>query len=203
MGREAKGRIELDGRAAEATLLLEADVLVIRGALRRQWPRAGLSGWHAEGDDLVIGTPEGPLRAALGAKEAARWLRALDRPAPSLADKLGAGPARRVWLVGRAEEAELAAALSGALAAGPEEAALSLAEITSEAALAALLPVLPPHLPFWAVSVKGKDSPLPEARLRAALRGLGWRDTKTCAVSARMTATRFHPPGATPQPQGA
>jgi hypothetical protein len=45
----------------------------------------------------------------------------------------------------------------------------------------------------WIVYTKGKDAPLGESAVRAALRERGYRDTKVAAVSATRTALRFTP----------
>jgi hypothetical protein len=46
-------------------------------------------------------------------------------------------------------------------------------------------------LPLWAVYPKGMAANPGEAAIRSALRSAGWMDNKTCAVSARLTATRY------------
>lgn len=194
MGREATGHLRFGGAEGAGKLLLEAEVLILRGAVRAQLPRTALTGWRAEGDRLVIETPEGAIVADLPAGEAARWLAALARPAPGLAAKLGIGPESPVWLVLPATDPALIDAI-GPHAAAPDLARLALAELSGPPALEAALAALQARpLPFWAVTVKGPASPLPEARARLAFRDLGWRDAKSCAVSPRLSATRWHPP---------
>jgi hypothetical protein len=73
------------------------------------------------------------------------------------------------------------------------EATILVAEIIDEVALERLVQALPDlagrHV--WCVNAKGPRPLLPEARIRAALRAAGWIDSKTTAVSAAMSATRY------------
>lgn len=192
MGREARCELSLAGQTGQGQMLLEADVLILRGAVRRQLPRTGLGVAVADGETLVIPTPEGPLRAALGAAEAARWVKALARAAPGLAEKLGLGPDKRAHLLTAVTDPDLIRALEGHITASPSEAAFDLAEVTSEEVLQEIVSRLSAR-PVWMVTVKGKASPLPEDRVRAVMRAMGQIDSKSCAVSAVMTATRFAP----------
>ena len=68
-----------------------------------------------------------------------------------------------------------------------------VAEVLDAAALLRLVAALPQLAgrPVWCVNAKGARPVLPEARIRAALRGAGWIDSKTTAVSAAVSATRY------------
>ena len=94
MGREASGEIRFAGKAGPGRLLLEAEALILRGTVRAQIARGAIRGFDVAGDTLRIETEAGPVEADLGAREAAAWLRALAKPPPSLADKLGIAPDR-------------------------------------------------------------------------------------------------------------
>lgn len=206
MGREATGEISFGGQSGPGKLLLEAEEVIARGTLRLRLPRSALTGWQADQDGavLVLNTAQGALRARLRAREVAAWLKALDRPAPGLAQKLGIAPDRRAWVIGPVTDAALAAALEGAKSDSPASATLALAELTDEAALGAALAALEgTRLPFWAIAPKGPSSPLPDATLRARMRAAGWTDSKSCAVSDRMTATRYHRRADPPHAAGA
>jgi hypothetical protein len=50
-----------------------------------------------------------------------------------------------------------------------------------------------PALPVWTIYPKGKNVTFGDTAIRAAMREAGFRDTKVCAVSDRLTATRHHP----------
>ncbi|MCX7889866.1 MAG: hypothetical protein N2422_09100 [Rhodobacteraceae bacterium] len=192
MGRESEAEARFRGASGRVLALLEPDEVILRRAIRARIPRATLAGWRAAGAELVLETPEGPLVLVLGEAEAAAWARALDRPAPRLADKLGIGPAAPAFVAGDAADPALAAALEGARAAAPEAAAAILAVIADAAGLAAALALAAAHpaLPVWCVHPKGRV-PVGEAAVRAAFRGMGWIDSKSCAVSARLSATRY------------
>lgn len=198
MGREAQGMVQFRGQSGAGKLLLEAEGLILRGALRGRIARAEIGAAAVEGEDLVIATPEGPLRLTLGAKEAGLWLKALARPLPSLADKMGLSPSRPALALTPLSDAALLAAVQGCLTADPAAAAMMLAELPDRPAFDAILPRLT-GLPVWVVTVKGKASALSDDALRPVLRGLGFIDSKSCAVSERMTATRYAPKGASPQ----
>ena len=193
MGREAAGEMRFDGKAGPGKLLLEAEGLILRGAVRMQIAREAITGFAVEDDVLRIETDRGPLEATLGAREAAAWLRALAKPPPSLADKLGIGTGRAVLRLGPVTDAALLAALARA---GDGPPVLAIAEVESLPALETALAAMSAHpgLPLWTVTPKGADSPLPEITLRVRMRAAGWRDAKSCAVSPRMTACRWHPP---------
>jgi hypothetical protein len=49
-----------------------------------------------------------------------------------------------------------------------------------------------PTMPLWCVYEKGSAAQLGDAAIRDYLRGSGYIDTKACAVSAQLTATRYH-----------
>jgi hypothetical protein len=190
MGREAEAEVRFGGAAARARLLLEADALILRGGLKARLPRASLGSAMARDGVLRIETAEGVLEADLGAAAEA-WAKAVATPPPGLADKLGLRADRRVVVLGALTGPELLAAVDPwrAEAAG---AAMALAELPDAATFGAVWPVAEAlALPFWGVTRKGKGAAFPEADLRAALRAAGWIDSKTCAVSADWTATRF------------
>lgn len=192
MGREARAEVTLGESAGAARLHLDSQDLVLSGAVRARLPRASLRAVRAENGILHAETDRGPLAAALGPLAPA-WAKAILTPPPDLARKLGLGPDRRGWLLWPATDVELAAAIAAHPAAGPEAAACILAELADAAAAARALDRLSdlPPLPFWGVTRKGPASPFGEDALRALLRGAGWIDSKTCAVSARWSATRY------------
>ncbi|GAB1480128.1 hypothetical protein MASR2M74_27010 [Paracoccaceae bacterium] len=193
MGREVTGEIRFAGAAGPGKLLLEPGTLILRGAVRAQIARETIRGFSVAGETLRIDTDAGPVEADIGAQVAAVWVRALAKAPPTLAEKLGIGPDRAVLRLGAVTDAALLAALAHA---GDGSPSLALTEVESPAALADALATMAAHpgLPLWTVTPKGAGSPLPEAVLRAQMRRAGWRDTKSCAVSPRMTACRWHPP---------
>ncbi len=193
MGREAEATVHWRGQIGVCRVLLEASQVILRGDLRGQISRSGIAGLTLDGDDLRINTGDGPLILTLGADTAARWAAALAKPAPSLAQKLGLGPDKRVFATGRVSDPELANALDGAVAETDRNAALLLAVLAMpkdiEAALA--LAQRNPSLPIWCVYPKGSGTPVGDVQVRTAFRAGGFIDTKACAVSGTLTATRY------------
>lgn len=190
MGRESDAWLTYGGASGAGKLLLESTEIILRGAVRARIPRSAIVGFAQEGDDLVIQTPRGALRAGLAPKHAARRVAALAKPIPTLAAKLGVSPETPIRLLGDVTDADLQAALSGGVS---PTATTLLAELNDATQLDAALHALadPGLTAFWGVTVKGKAAPLPEASLRSRLRDAGFTDTKSCAVSQIRSATRF------------
>lgn len=191
MGREAAARLTYGGTTGEGRALLESDELILRGAVKARLPRASLSNARVEGDDLTIDTPAGPLRLGLGAVEAGRWLTALAKPAPTLADKLGVKPGVTIWSRRVDADPALAAALAGATAASPDQAALGVAVVETADELEEVLARKGAGAaPLWLIYRKGAHA-FGDAAIRRRMRELGFVDSKSCAVSPAFTATRY------------
>lgn len=194
MGREAEGHAVWRGASGAVKAYLESDAIVLRGELRAKMRRDGLMGWRVEGEDLCLRSDGEPLVLTLRAKEAAAWVRALDKPLPSLAAKFGVSPTARGWRIGGLAPEEIAVALAGAEASGPQTAAMIVAVLTGPDDLAAALAAgQASGLRVWCVYGKGKGAAVGDATVRAAFRGAGWMDIKACAVSEAFTATLYRP----------
>ena len=89
----------------------------------------------------------------------ASWKTALQKPPPTLAQKLGVNPSAPVMVAGALSDALLIEAVSGATTGVAEDAASFLAEVRTAADLSAALALAhsAPHLPIWCVGVKGKS----------------------------------------------
>jgi hypothetical protein len=195
MGREAEGQAIWRGVSGAVKAALESDGIILRGEVRGKLPRTGLTGWRVEGEDLCLRSDGEPLVLTLGAKEAVAWVKALEKPLPSLAQKLGISAAERAWVIGGARPEELAVALAAREVPGPQGAAVVVAVLTGPGDLeAALAAGQESGLRVWCVHGKGKGAAVREAAVRAAFRGAGWMDIKTSAVSDGFTATLFRPP---------
>jgi hypothetical protein len=192
MGREAEGAIRYLGAEGAGRILIEGAEVILRGEVRAKIPREAIAAVRVEGDDLVLDTARGPVVATVGAGVAERLAQVLRKPVPTLAEKLvltGAARAGCLWPV---TDPVLLQALAERVVP-VAEATFLVAEIIDEAALERLVQALPDlagrHV--WCVNAKGPRPLLPEARIRAALRAAGWIDSKTTAVSAAMSATRY------------
>ncbi|MBB6250474.1 hypothetical protein [Nitrospirillum iridis] len=195
MGLEAVCHCAWDGGAGEVKALLESRELILRGEARRTIPLAAVTSVTVDGDDLVVATPEGRWSLTLGAEPAARWARKMTTPPPTLAHKLGVGPATPALVIGPVDDPALMEALAGAVAATPADARIALAVVADQAALeraVAALGGLPPGAALWVVHGKGPKAAFGEAPVRAWMRTAGFKDTKISAVSATLSATRYN-----------
>lgn len=194
MGKEADIRAEVNDAAGEVRALLERDELILRGDIRRRFPRADLQDVRVSDGVLSFTGAGQPVRLHLG-DAAQTWYRAITTPPPSLRAKLGLDKGGKALLLGACDDAELAAALDGVVTEDGADAAVLVACITTPEDLAAAEAEQAryPHLPLWAVYPKGRNVSFGDGAIRETLRAHGFRDTKSCAVSARLTATRYHP----------
>lgn len=199
MGREAVARCAIGAQSEDVKALLESRELILRGAaLKRRYALADLQRPRVEGDALCFEAGAEAVALQLGAAEAARWLQRITTPPPTLAAKLGIGPESPAAVFGSVDDdAELAAALQGARCEDPQQASVLVAVVLTAEELAAALR-LHAGLPcrgLWLVHAKGgKSAALGDGAIREALRALGYKDTKSCAVSERLTATRYQRP---------
>ncbi|MDQ2653772.1 MAG: hypothetical protein M3Z20_12115 [Chloroflexota bacterium] len=194
MGKEADIRAEVGDAAGEVHALLARDELILRGEIRRRFPRTALQDVTVA-DGVLSFTGSGqPVRPHLG-DAAAMWHTAITTPPPSLRAKLGLNTGAKALLHGACDDADLSIALDGALTNNGTEAAMLVACITGPEDLAAaeVIQALYPGVPIWAVYSKGRNVPFGDSAIRETLRAHGFRDTRSCAVSARLTATRYNP----------
>ncbi len=195
MGREAEGHAVWRGASGVVKAYLESDGVILRGEVRGKLPRAGLMDWRVEGEDLCLRSGGEPLVLMLGAREAAAWGRALEKPVLSLAAKLGISDLARAWVIGGPRPEALALALAGCEANGPDSAAVVVAVLTGPGDVEAALAVgQATGLRVWCVHGKGKAAAVGDATVRAAFRGAGWVDIKASAVSEGFSATLYRPP---------
>lgn len=192
MGREAVTTATYDGRTDEAKALLESQGILLRAPFSLTIPRAGISGLNVEGEALTGQGPRGLFELGLGAIEAGKWKAALEKPLPTLADKLGLKPGVTVWTAGDLSGPELGAALADAERAGPEVASLLVVHASDAEALSAALEASAGSAaPLWVIHGKGKAAAFGEGPVRALMRERGFIDTKVSAVSAALSATRY------------
>jgi hypothetical protein len=195
MGREAEGHAVWRGQSGAVKAYLESDGIILRGEVRGKLPRAGLMDWRVDGEDLCLRSDGEPLVLTLGAKEAAAWVKAMEKPVPSLAQKLGVSSTARAWVIGGPAPDEIAVAVAGAEATGPKGAAVIVVVLTGPGDLeAALAAGRESGLRVWCVHGKGKGAVVSDAAVREAFRAAGWMDIKTSAVSDGFSSTLYRPP---------
>ena len=92
MGRAATCICNIRGREAMAKILLESKELIVRGELRCVIPLSAIKNIRVEGDALTFRNGRGKVSFGLGSVTAKKWLDAILKPPPTLAQKLGIGP---------------------------------------------------------------------------------------------------------------
>ncbi|HVZ30582.1 MAG TPA: hypothetical protein VG839_09325 [Asticcacaulis sp.] len=198
MGLKAESQLTTNSQTVHVKALLESHELILRGAVKKTLPINELSDPRAVNGQLLFEHGGRPYALTLPDGQAAKWLKKLTTEPPSLARKLGVDGAHKAFVRGPTDDPALAEALQGATTDDPHQAVLAIAVATSpeglSASLAKVINILP-AAPLWIVYPKGAKSPLPESAVRSHLRALGFADTKACAVSETLTATRFHRTG--------
>jgi hypothetical protein len=193
MGREAVVPIEVGRVSGEAHVLLESQELIVRGELRRRITKADMTSVKVDGDWLCFKHNGEQIKLGLGGKTAKAWADSIAKPPPSLRAKLGLDKGGRAFVAGTVDDTELAAALNGVTTSDAQSASMIIVRINSAADLKAAV-AAHKHLaalPFWTIYPKGKGVSFGDTAIREALRALGYRDSKSCAVSETLTATRY------------
>lgn len=194
MGREAQCQCQVDDQIAEAKALLESDALLLRGGFKRRYALTDLSRLRVEGERLCFDASGEHVALSLGAKPAASWLKKINAPPPTLAVKLGLSPEHKGLVIGALDVPALLEALQGVRAELPAEARIALAVVGSDAQLQAAIAAhagLPNARHLWIIHPKGPNSKLTDATVRRLMLDAGYVDSKTSAVSASLTATRY------------
>jgi hypothetical protein len=195
MGREAKVHVTCGSEAGQVKVLLESRELILRGAIRRRYPKAAIDNLAVHGETLTFACAGEQVQLDLGEKAAASWFEAIRKPPPSLAAKLGLDKGAKALLIGVCDDPVLSAALSDALVTADQTPDMIVTVIGAEQDLDQALSA---HAQFarialWAIYPKGKAAAFGDTAIRAMLRNRGFRDTKSCAVSDILTATRYNP----------
>lgn len=192
MGREAIIDVIVDGDTAEVRAVLESSELILRGAIKRRYSRASLEQVRIEGENLCFMADGEAVKLALGPKLAEAWRIAIETPSPTLRAKLGLATGARALLFGLLDDASLREALEDVEAVDVARADMIVARVETEADVENAM-AIGPQLPIWFVYRKGISAPFGDGQIREKLRAAQYRDTKSCAVSDKLTATRYHP----------
>ena len=196
MGLEANCVCRWNDGETTVKALLESHELILRGDLKRRLPIAQMRSFEAKADALIVSMADETYSLDLGARTAAFWAAKMAKPPPTLRAKLGVDDVAGVCVIGAVGDLALRDAVSAATAA-VADARLSLAQVDDEQALKAVLDAhaqAPALQPLWLVYPKGAKAPFGEEAVRRILREAGYADSKSCAVSAAYTATRYAKP---------
>lgn len=196
MGREASCTARVGAESAEVTALLESTTVVLRGAVKRKWAIAALQNLRVEAEALCFDVDGDAVALALGEKEAGKWLAKLQAPPPTLAAKLGVSAENPALLIGPtvgALDPALAEALSHGLTGNVKAARMLVAVICKPAELERMADFHASMIckTVWVVHPKGPGAYPSDGEVRMAMRGWGYVDNKTAAVSDALTATRY------------
>lgn len=192
MGREATCHCKWGSEASQCKVLLEGPELILRGGMRRRVPLTALAEVAVRGDRLVFRAEGDQVELHLGAEVAARWAKAIAKPTPTLASKLGISSTTRLLILGEVLSEELNEVIAQAAVVAKKEPDLTLLCVKERSDLARYSKSAT-HAPIWIVYPKGVGSGLKESELREFFRGHGLVDTKVASVSAKLTALRFNP----------
>ena len=196
MGREASCIARVGAETAEVAALLESTTIVLRGELKRRWDIAALQNLRLEGEELKFDAGGEAVALVLGEKEGAKWLKKLQTPPPTLAAKLGVSAENPALLIGPTVgslDPALAEALAGGITTNVREARMLVAVLSKASELPRMAEFHADMIckTVWVVHPKGPDADPSDAEVRTAMRGWGYVDNKSSAVSDRLTATRW------------
>lgn len=196
MGREASCTARVGTETAEVAALLESTTVVLRGALKRRWDIAALQNLRLAGEELLFEVGDEAVALVLGEKEAGRWLKKLQTPPPTLAAKLGVSAENPALLIGPTVgplDPALAEALAGGITTNMREARMLVAVLSNPSELPRMAEFHADMIckTVWVVYTKGLSASPSGGEVRDAMRGWGYVDNKTTAVSDKLTATRY------------
>jgi len=196
MGREASCTARVGAESAEVAALLESTTVVLRGEIKRKWEIATLQNLRVDGEELRFEAGDEAVALVLGEKEAGRWLKKLQTPPPTLAAKLGVSADNPALLIGPtvgALDPALAEALAGGITTNLREARMLVAVLSKPSELPRMAEFHADMIckTVWVVYPKGPDASPSDTEVRTAMRGWGYVDNKTSAVSDALTATRY------------
>ena len=196
MGREATVEAQLGDARGLCKVHLEAQELILRGAIKANLQIAQLSGEHVQANGLHASTPQGALWLGLTERVAQSWLVKLRAPPATLASKLGIRAEIRVAFLQPDEEISALVTANKAVLGAQAHADFWFASLNSAADLQDLLArlqrtPLKKNQALWVIRSKGKAALIKETMVMQELRAVGLVPTKTASVSELRTADRY------------
>ncbi len=191
MGREAITHANVGQESGEVKALLESTELILRGPIKRRFVKSAITDVRITDKGLAFFCAGEGVTLALGAATATLWAKALATEPPSLKVKLGLTDGVLALVLGQWNDDALSTALEGARTDDPAAAAMIIACVTCADDLAAARQAAVTR-PIWAIYPKGGAAPFSDAAIRGDMRAHGFKDTKSCAISTQLTATRYN-----------
>jgi len=150
MGREAVVFAEIGAEAGQVKALLESHELILRGTIRRSFPKTAIEGVSVDGAVLRFVCAGEKVGLHLGTKIAEAWTKAIATPPSSLRAKLGLDKGVKALLIGECDDPALAEALEGVLTVDPALVTMVIARIDGPKDLAAAQAACR-GLPIWTI----------------------------------------------------
>jgi hypothetical protein len=194
MGNEATCRIELDGVAADAKVLLETEELIVRGRPTTRVPFREAKDVAAANGILSLRWSGRTLRVHLG-RDAEKWAEKIRHP-KSVLDKLGVKSGQKVSIAGSLDAdfvAELeahGADVSTRVRKASDVIFLAASHRRELERLAVLRDSLAPNGSIWVIRPKGVAD-ITEAEVMAAGKAAGLVDVKVVRFSDTHTAEKL------------
>jgi len=202
MGYETKCHVRVDDgsgsiREAEATVLLETDELVVRGAARVRIPRTTIERVSTRGGIVTVTSPIAVVSLSLDDKSAAAWHKRIEAPPKRLIDKLDVKPGMKVWLfrvTDRTLDEQVAERTSkvvrGATASNCDVVFVGVDTIAQLQRIERALDATTQIGAIWVVHPKGPAG-LPDTAIFGKAKALGLAYTKVARVSDALTAEKL------------
>jgi hypothetical protein len=193
MGNESICRVEIDGKSAEAKVLLETAELIVRGAMKLRIPFAEIESAKADGDILHIRWSGRDARLSVG-PQAKKWAEKIRNP-KSVIEKLGIKPGQRITALGALDDDFVAQlAEHGEVSRRPR----NNSDIVFYAVwrqdqldkLSSLRALLTPAGALWVIRPKSAAA-VTESQVLAAGKAAGLVDVKVVRFSETHTAEKF------------
>lgn len=193
MGREDVSVCHWQGDIAEVRLHLDSQELTLRGDIRAKIARGQMKAVTLCEEGVRVATDTGDLIMEMAQIEAERWQKALLKTPPTLAQKLGVSPQAPAFVQGNLDDPVLHEALTGAVAPDLSAATILLAVVLDQAELDAAIALAEsaPDKHIWMLYRKGKAADVTGTLVRTEMRARDFIDSKSCAVSDQLTATRY------------
>jgi hypothetical protein len=194
MGNEATCRIELDGTASDAKVLLETEELIVRGRPSLKVPFRDAKNVAAADGVLTLDFGGRSLRVHVG-RDAAKWAEKIRNP-KSVLDKLGVKSGQKVSISGAIDAAFIdelrnrGVDVSTRVRKSSDVIFLAAPNREELAKLAALRDALDDAGAIWVIRPKGSDA-ISEAEVMAAGKAAGLVDVKVVRFSETHTAEKF------------
>lgn len=203
MGYETKCDVRVDDRsgrirrAAGATVLLEADELIIRGEARLRVPRTAIERVVRRAGTLTIVGPMAEITLRLGTDAAPKWEAKRQEPPKRLIDKLDVKLDARVWLAHVRDSAlieqlrERTSNVSTARSATDFDVAFVQLDTPPQLSrVAGASEAIKPDGAIWAIHQKGPNG-MADTAIFAAATQLGLTYTKVARVSEAESAEKL------------